>query len=136
MVGAGVSTWALSTIRPASLGITRMQGAPYYVDTTYVRNQFMVRMLNKRNEPVSFTVTLVQGPTGAVATGFEQAITIGPLGEEVRPFVVQVPRKVYTGNVRLQLRMKDAGGQCDILKETEFVGPSPELLKEDEADGR
>ena len=136
LVGAGVSTWALSTVRPASLGITRMQGAPYYVDTTYVRNQYMVRLVNKRNEPVTFNVALVQGPVGAEAKGFEQAITIGPLGEELRPFVVQVARKVYTGNARLQLRLTDAGGQCDLIKETEFLGPSPALLKEDEADGR
>lgn len=136
LVGVGVSTWAISTIRPASLGITRMQGAPYYVDATYVRNQYMVRLVNKRNEPVTFNIALVQGPLGAEAKGFEQAITIGPLGEELRPFVVQVARKVYTGNARLQLRLTDAGGQCDLTKETEFLGPSPALLKEDEADGR
>ncbi len=136
LVGVGVSTWALSTIRPASLGITRMQGAPYYVDTTYVRNQFMVRLVNKRNEPVSFKITLLQAPAGAEAKGFEQAITIGALGEELRPFIVQVSRKVYAGNARLQLRLTDAGGTFEVTRETEFIGPSPALLKEDEADGR
>lgn len=136
MVGVGVSTWALSTIRPASLGVTRMQGAPYYVDATYVRNQFMVRLVNKRNEPVSFTVTLVQGPAGTETKGFDEAITIGPLGEELRPLIVQVARKVYTGNARLQLRMTDGSGEYELLKGIEFLGPSPALLKEDEADGR
>lgn len=136
LVGAGVSVWALTTVRPASLGITRMQGSPYYVDAAYVRNQYMVRVVNKRNEPVVFNVVLVQGPAGAEAKGFEQALMIGPLGEELRPFVVQVPRKVYTGNARLQLRLTDTDGQCDLFKETEFVGPSPALLKEDEDEER
>ncbi|MEY4940159.1 MAG: hypothetical protein RIQ93_1894, partial [Verrucomicrobiota bacterium] len=31
LVGALVATWALSTVRPANLGVTRMTGAPYIV---------------------------------------------------------------------------------------------------------
>jgi len=136
VVGALVSLWALSTIQPGSLGITRMQGAPYYVDSDYVRNQFLVRLVNKRNEPIQFTVTLVQAPLGAQAHGFEQTIEIGPLGEEVHPLIVQIPRSVYAGNARLRLHMSDTGGQCDLNKEIEFLGPNPALLKEDEDEKR
>jgi len=136
LFGAGVSIWALSTVQPGSLGVTRMQGAPYYVDAASVRNQFMVRLINKRNEPVRFNVVLVQAPAGAVASGFEQAISIGPLGEELHPLIVQIPRGVYTGNSVLHLRMTDPSGRCDITKEIEFIGPSPALLKEDEAEER
>jgi len=136
LLGVSVSAWALSTVQPASLTVTRMQGAPYYVDASYVRNQFMVRVVNKRNEPVRFNVTLVQGPVGAEVKGFEQAIEVGPLVEEVRPLIVQVSRKVYTGKAVLRIRLTDAEGRCDVGKKTEFLGPSPELLKEDERDGR
>ena len=136
LIGAGVSTWALSTVQPGSLGVTRMQGAPYYVDSSYVRNQFMVRLINKRNEPIQFNVALVQAPAGAEAKGFEQTMTIGPLGEELHPLIVQIPRSVYAGNGRLRLRMTDVGGQCNLIKEIEFIGPSPALLKEDEAEER
>jgi cytochrome c oxidase accessory protein FixG len=136
LVGAGVSTWALSTVQPGSLGVTRMLGAPYYVDTSYVRNQYMVRLVNKRNEPVRFNVSLAHAPVGAEAKGFEQPLEIGALGEEVRPFIVQIPRHAYTGNVRLRIQLTDAGGQCNLTKEVEFLGPSPELLKDDERDGR
>ena len=135
VIGAGVSTWALSTVQPGSLGITRMQGAPYYVDSAYVRNQFMVRLVNKRNETVGFNVRLAQAPAGAEVKGFEQTVEIGPLGEEVHPLIVQVPRARYAGNVRLSIRMTDTNGKCDLTKEIEFVGPSPALLKEDERDG-
>jgi cytochrome c oxidase accessory protein FixG len=136
LIGVGVSTWALSTVQPAHLGVTRMQGSPYYVDSMYVRNQFMIRLVNKRNEPVRFTIVLAQGPAGAIAKGFEQALEIGPLGEEVRPFIVQVPRATYAGKTRLRIRLTDASGKCDLGKDVEFLGPSPELLKEDERDGR
>jgi len=136
LVGVTVSTWALRTVKPASLTVTRMQGAPYYVDAMYVRNQYMVRLINKRNEPVSFKLSLVQGPEGATLKGFEQAVEIGPLGEEQRPLVVQVPRKMYTGGASLRLKLADESGRCDVSRATEFLGPSAALLKEDEADGR
>ena len=134
LVGAAVSIWALSTVQPGSLGVTRMQGAPYYVDAAYVRNQFMVRLINKRNEPALFKVALVQAPDGAVASGFEQTLEIGPLGEELHPLIVQIPRSVYAGSARLRIRLTDTTGQCDITKEIEFIGPSASLLKEDEAE--
>ncbi|MFT3870878.1 MAG: cytochrome c oxidase accessory protein CcoG [Nibricoccus sp.] len=136
LVGIGVSAWALRTVKPAGLTITRMLGAPYYVDQVYVRNQYMVRLINKRNEPVRFKVSLVQGPAGAEQKGFEEPVEIAPLGEEQRPLVIQVPRKVYTGSTPLRLRLVDEKGSCDVSRETEFLGPSAALLKEDEADGR
>lgn len=136
LVGVAVSAWALKTVKPAGLAITRMQGAPYYVDSLYVRNQYMVRLINKRNVPMKFTLSLAHGPEGAEVKGMDQTIEIGPLGEEQRPLVVQVPRKIYTGGAPLRIRLVDDGGICDVSRETEFVGPSAALLKEDEADGR
>ena len=136
LVGASVSLWALSTIQPGSLGLTRMLGQPYYVDAAYVRNQFMARLINKRNEPVWFNLTLVQSPAGALASGFDQKIEIGPLGEELHPLIVQIPRNVYTGNARLRIHLTDASGECDLTKEIEFIGPSAKLLKDDEDEER
>jgi cytochrome c oxidase accessory protein FixG len=136
LVGAGVSTWAFSTLQPANFGITRMQGAPYYIDPAYVRNQFMVRMVNKRKVPVRFMVNLAQAPQGAALAGFEQAVEVAPLAEVTHPIVVQVPRHEYTGSGVLRIHLSDADGKCDITKETEFVGPSPALLKDLENEGR
>ena len=46
-IGMLVATWALSTVRPANLSVTRMMGGPYFVTTDEVRNQFLVRIINK-----------------------------------------------------------------------------------------
>jgi len=132
LIGAGVSTWALSTIQPGSLGVTRMQGAPYYVDAAFVRNQFMVRLVNKRNETVRFDVTLLDAPVGVRAQGFERPVEIGALGEEVRPLIVQIPRRIYHGNQQLRLQLTDTRGGCNVFRTIEFLGPSPKLLREDD----
>lgn len=136
LVGAGVSTWAFSTLQPASLGITRMQGAPYYIDADGVRNQFLVRLVNKGKEPAAFTVSLTGAPPGASLIGFEQPVEVGPLAEVQHPMVVVVSRRAYAGSSLMRIHLSDASGRCSLDREVEFVGPSPQLLKELENEGR
>ncbi|MFT3782103.1 MAG: cytochrome c oxidase accessory protein CcoG [Nibricoccus sp.] len=136
LAGIAVSSWAISTVKPASLTVTRMQGAPYYIDKDYVRNQFMVRLVNKRNETVRFSVSMAQGPDGAEVKGFEDSIEIAPLGEQLRPLVVQVPRSVYAGSTTMRMRLVDTTGRWNVTRQTEFIGPSPQLLKEVEQEDR
>ena len=82
LVGAGVAIRALSTVRPASLGVTRMIGAPYIVDEANVRNQFLVRIVNKRNVPARFTLG-IEGPAELRHLGLDGEVEVGPLGELV-----------------------------------------------------
>src|ERR1019366_667648 len=52
-IGATVAAWNISGIRPAVIGVTRVIGAPYFVDAGMVRNQFFVRLVNKRSIPAA-----------------------------------------------------------------------------------
>lgn len=131
-VGAGVATWALSTVRPASAGVTRMAGAPYFVDTEYVRNQFFVRLVNKQDVPVRFNVALPGSPPSMVRTGFDQPVEVGPLGELVSPLVVRLPRSEFQGVFHLEVVISDEAGTFTIERGIEFVGPDPALLREEE----
>jgi len=135
VIGAAVAGWALSTIRPATLGVTRMTGAPYFVDAATVRNQFLVRLINKRPEAASFTVTL-QSDTPLHQVGLNEPVVVPPLGEEVRPLIVQVPRSTYDGPFRFRLGVTDAGGTVDLGRDVEFLGPDARLLREEEAEAK
>ncbi len=131
LVGILVATWAVSTVRPANLGITRMTGAPYFVTTDAVRNQFLVRLVNKRDTPVRFVVTLPDAPEALKRTGLEGAVELAPLAEDVRPLVVQISRADYAGSFTLTVRVTDEEGTFTLERPVRFVGPDPELLKED-----
>jgi cytochrome c oxidase accessory protein FixG len=134
LVGAAVAAWAISTIKPATFGVTRMTGAPYIVDVATVRNQFLVRIVNKRNVPAQFAVQLEGAPAELRRVGFEASVEVGPLGELVQPIVLQQPRASYTGPFRLTLRIHDDGGKFAIMREIEFLGPEARLLREEEAE--
>jgi cytochrome c oxidase accessory protein FixG len=132
LAGAGVASWALSTIKPASFGVTRMTGAPYIVDPTAVRNQFLVRIVNKRNAPERFTVRVAAAPGDLRRTGFDTAVDVGPLGEIVQPLVLQQTRASYVGPFRFAVQLEAAGGTYRLTREVEFLGPEARLLREEE----
>lgn len=134
VVGAGVAAWALTTVRPANLGVTRMTGAPYIIDTTMVRNQFLVRIVNKRNTPARFIVRLENAPADVRRIGLDQPVEIAPLGEVVQPLVLQQPRASYTGPFHFEVRVDDAAGKFHLERKVDFLGPEARLLREEEAE--
>jgi cytochrome c oxidase accessory protein FixG len=131
-IGASVATWALTTVRPANFGVTRMTGAPYVIDAAAVRNQFLVRIVNKRNEPARFVVRLDHVPADLRRVGFETAIEVGSLGEVVQPLVLQQPRASYAGPFHFEVRVDDAAGRFHLERKVEFLGPEARLLREEE----
>lgn len=131
-VGATVATFAVSSVRPAVLGVTRIQGAPYYLDAESVRNQFLVRLVNKSDTPATFTVS-AESDADVVfnVSGFEAPITLAPLAEEVRPLVVRVARGDYTGKFGLRIVARSENGAFELVRDAEFSGPIAALLRED-----
>jgi polyferredoxin len=131
-IGASVATWALTTVRPANFGVTRMTGAPYVIDAAAVRNQFLVRIVNKRNEPARFVVRLDHVPADLRKVGFDTAVEVGPLGEVVQPLVLQQPRTSYAGPFHFEVRIDDAAGRFHLERKVEFLGPEARLLREED----
>jgi hypothetical protein len=129
-----VAAWALSTVKPANFGVTRMTGAPYIVDETMVRNQFLVRLVNKRSEPARFVLHVNGAPSGVRRTGFDAPVEVGPLGEFVQPLVLQQPRHAYDGPFRFEVRVEDLARTFHLEREVEFLGPEARLLREEEAE--
>ena len=128
--GAAAATWAFSTVRPATLDVTRLSGAPYFVDAQSVRNQFLVRLVNKRDVPVSFRV-VAEGAGKLVQVGFEETVTLAPLAEEVRPLIVSVPRAGYAGPFPFTVVVRPEAGAYELRRRADFTGPDAELLREE-----
>jgi cytochrome c oxidase accessory protein FixG len=125
LAGAAVAGWSLMGIRPAVLSVTRMVGAPYYIDGGTVRNQFLVRLVNKRAEAVALTVSVKGLPAGVTAAGIGSPVVVAPLGEEVRPLIVQEPRGLNAAPFTFEVEAGDPGGTFRIDRSMEFLGPDP-----------
>ncbi len=123
LVGAGAATWAISTVRPAGLSVVRMGGAPYFVDGETLRNQFFVRIVNKRAAAVRFRVHAEGGAAALVQGGFPEEVEVPALGEIVQPLILQLPRSQYRGPFAVVVRLADASGTWQLARPAEFVGP-------------
>ena len=131
-IGAIVATFAFSTIKPANFSVVRLGGAAYFVDRDTVRNQFMVRVLNKRTAPAAFTVSVEQLAAGVQATGAGFPLIVDPMGEQVQPLVLSASRAHYPGPFRFKVRVRDSTGRFDVSREVEFLGPEARLLEEED----
>jgi cytochrome c oxidase accessory protein FixG len=132
LVGVAVAGFAFSTVKPASFLVYRMSGAPYFVDRSDVRNQFLVRIVNKHSVPETFIVTAEGLPAGVRQSGFTAPVTLGALEEQVGPLVLAVDRQTYTGPFYFTVRVQDAARTYQLSRRVEFLGPEPRLLHEDD----
>jgi hypothetical protein len=109
-----------------------MTGAAYFVDRDTVRNQFMVRLINKRTVPATFNVRALGLPAAVRTIGFDAPVAVAPLGEQVSPLVLQVDRGSYTGPFKFTIRAGDTAGSFTLSREVEFMGPDLRLLEEED----
>lgn len=121
--GAGVATWAASGVKPAFLGVSRMVGSPYYVDGGIVRDQYLVRLVNKRTQAAAFRLELRGLPAGAVARGAEETVAVGPQGEDVRPLIIEEGAASYRGPFAFRVAARDNAGAVIVAGPVEFLGP-------------
>ncbi len=132
LIGASVATWALSTVKPANFLVMRMTGAPYIVDDTSVRNQYLVRIVNKRNQPARFALEVAGEPASLRQSGFDGVVEVPPLQEIVQPLILQQPRADYTGPFHFDVVVRDEARRFALKRGVEFVGPEARLLRDEE----
>ena len=132
LVGVAVAAFAFSTVKPANFLVYRMSGAAYFVGRDDVRNQFMVRLVNKRTEPATFVIRLENLPDDVHQTGFDAPVTLAPLAEQVSPLVLTVERDDYAGPFHFTVRVEDEAQTYQLSRAVEFMGPDPKLLEEED----
>lgn len=128
LIGAAAMTYGISTLSPITVSCTRVPGIPYVLHGDSVRNEFFVRILNKRNQPQRFTVTLTGTAPGLTWSGVEQGIEVPALGEQMRPIVVTVPRAEIRGSFPLEVTVTAPNGRDVVKKKVTFVGPGVSSL--------
>lgn len=120
---------AATRARPYTAEFSRMRGAAYYVDSSMVRNHYQFRVLNKRNQPATVTVTLKNAPEGFTLSGGGEPFVIPPLGETKRTAVVMVPHGKYQGRCEIQFHIHAMPGEVEFDEKIPFLGPDPRVLQ-------
>ncbi len=131
LIGIGVMSWAIFGIRPVTMSALRMVGAPYYLDSEkgMIRNQYLVRILNKKNIAVKCMLEIESHDHPIIGNGVHEEIEIPALGEVMRPVVVTLPQSAFKGRFHVKIEIESEVNRFSISKTVPFLGPSD---KEDE----
>ncbi len=127
----GMGAFALSALRitPVRASAVRMVGAPFYEADGMLRNQFLVRVINKRNLPGTYRLALVgEVPPNLSVTGLTETLQLGPLAEDQKTLVLALPTKAFVKPFKLQVQVTDTErGDTMTTRVLEFLGPDPRL---------
>lgn len=123
LLGAAAMTFGISTLSPITVSCTRVQGVPYVLEGATVHNEFLLRVLNKRNQPQQFTVTISGGPAGLTWRGAENGIEVAELGEQMRPIILTAPRAQARGTFPMEVKVTAPNGRDSVTKKVSFIGP-------------
>lgn len=123
LAGLTAAGFAVSTVRSAVVSVTRLPGAPYFVHGDSVRNQFLLRIFNKKPVPGVFRFDL-EGPR---PQGLELqggiCEEVAGWGEAKVTLVATVPAAQLHGQAALQLVVRDSAGAVFARKPLTLIGP-------------
>lgn len=125
LVGAIAFTFATTRISPLRASVVRMGGASFYVDNGVIRNQFQLRVINKRNDVSTYKIELVgEVPPTMQITGDEQTISLKPMAEDLKTLVVTMPQGDYKLPVKFRIKVSDIiRGDSMETRVMEYLGP-------------
>lgn len=126
LVALGVT--AFYRAKPMNADVSRARGPSFYDEGPVLRNHFQLRLFNKRNQAMTFTVALDGAPAGYTITGVGDGLVLEALKETARPLVVIVSKELYKGPRTLTLKIHSEPGNSTIRREVEFLGPNPNFL--------
>ncbi len=124
-----LSATAYFKAKPFFAEVSRMKGAPFYTDPNTVRNHYQLRILNKRNQAIQYSVDLEGAPEGYQISGTGESIALDALEETTRPLIIICPKPSYKGATELTVKFSAVPGDQTIHQTIKFIGPNPNQIE-------
>lgn len=124
LVGASVFAYATQQVKPVIVSVLRMQGAPYFRDESSIRNNFMVRVANKRAESHEYRIVLDSPASALASTGASaHPLVLGPNEEVQEPLIMTIPDADFRGNFDVKVQVLGQSGEVEGERTVPFLGP-------------
>lgn len=125
LMGVAAFGAALLSLKPVRVLAKRIPGQPFFVTEGSVRNQFTVRIINKRHETASFRVTLdpLNAPAGMQMLGAESNVEVPALAEVEKTVILTMPQLSYEGAQPVRILVQNINGDASVSQNVEFLGP-------------
>jgi cytochrome c oxidase accessory protein FixG len=128
LAGMVAFTVSILQVKPIRANLVRMEGPPFFLTETAVRNHFRLRLVSKRNVQTRYRLELVGAPEGATLAGADAFREIAPMGEDLVTVPLEVPRERYGGAFDFHVLVRAENGQEITRAKGGFAGPHPRLM--------
>lgn len=124
LAGASVFFFATRQVEPVIASVLRLPGAPYIRDGSTVRNNFLLRLANKRPAPHEYRIVLDSTQPNLRSDGAtSHALVLGP-GEEIQePLILSVPDADFRGSFDVTVKVIGESGEVESQRRAPFLGP-------------
>lgn len=122
-VGFGVMSYAVSTVKPVNFSVVRLTGAPFIESKGIIRNQFLVRVTNKKHQPIRFQVVVDNPKEGLQMSGFPDLVKLEAEEEVKSPLILTLPKTNFDETFPIILKVEVEGEEYEIKKKVSFLGP-------------
>ena len=124
LVGASAFAYATQQVKPVIVSVLRMQGALYFRDANDVRNNFLVRVANKRSEEHEYRVIVESPVAGLATTGVsDHPLRLGPGEDAQEPLIMTLPDADFRGNFDVKVKVLGQSGAVEGERTVPFLGP-------------
>jgi len=123
IVGSCAMVYAFSSVKSAYMLVTRMKGSPYYQADNVIRNQYDVRIVNKKDEPQVFSIHVNSPNHELTKLGDTEHIAVDPLGEVVVPLITTTPLSSFDSPFEFDVSVEQADGALKLTRSVSFLGP-------------
>jgi len=123
-MGAGVFAFATTQVKPVILSVLRLPGAPYVRDESTIRNNYLLRLANKRQAAGTYQIRVEGGPDGLQTAGAaNHPIKLDGRQEIQEPLILSIPNSDYEGNFDLRVQVIGPSGKVEAERKVTFLGP-------------
>jgi cytochrome c oxidase accessory protein FixG len=128
LLGIGVIalSLALSRFQSLTVSMNRLSAAAYFLDgpdESTIRNQFLVRIMNKRNATMDCKIEVLNAPTGLDVAGIDKTYSIPAESAESVALIMRLPRANFKTDIPLKVRISTIDGKAGVERTMTFLGP-------------
>ena len=125
LLGAGVFAISARHLHGMHMNVVRMSGPPFYQSESHIRNQYMVRIINKTNQPKCYSIG-VQSDQTVQVEGDSIDYELDAMGEITRPLIIQMDAENYQSQFNLEIYLLENSDSesAIITRKAQFLGPN------------
>lgn len=125
LLGGAVASFFFMQREIFEVNLLRAQSAaPYQIVDGYVRNQYILHLVNKSNSKTTFYISSDQKQNQLTAILPLSEITLESLADKRIPIFVNLPRENYHRNFSFSIIVKNSANQNQQTAVAPFIGPN------------